>query len=130
MLNDESSKGVLHARGDVGITKQKKRRWNLKLGASFKAIIMMFKFFEKGRNWAWERKTWNNKNFHGKTKNFKKENKIYNLWTITITKDSTNQDIHMQKTWMLTQNVQMRWKQWIHIDHKFGSQWNNNVWYL
>jgi hypothetical protein len=35
---------------------------------------------------------------HGKTKNLKKEKKIYNLWTITITRDFTNQDIHMQKT--------------------------------
>jgi hypothetical protein len=41
--------------------------------------------------------TRNNKILHGKTKNFKKQKKIYNLWTITITTDSTNQDIHMQK---------------------------------
>ncbi len=100
LLNDEGFKGVLHAWGDVGITKQKRRRWNLKLGAGFKGIIMMFKIFEKGRNWTWERNNWNNKILM-KKKNIKKEKKIYNLWIVTIISDSTNQDIHMQKTWML-----------------------------
>ncbi len=33
-----------------------------------------------------------------KKKNIKKEKKIYNLWIVTIISDSTNQDIHMQKT--------------------------------
>lgn len=82
----------------MGITKQKRRRCNLKLGAAFKGIIMMFKSFENGRNWTWEKKNRNNKILHGKTKNFKKKKKIYNLWIITITRDFTNQDIHMQKT--------------------------------
>ncbi len=59
---------------------------------------MMFKNFEKGRNWTWERKNQNNKILHEKKKNIKEEKKIYNLWIITITSDSTNQDIHMQKT--------------------------------
>jgi hypothetical protein len=68
------------------------------LGAGFKGIIMMFKNFEKGRNWTWERKNQNNKILHEKKKNIKEEKKIYNLWIITITSDSTNQDIHMQKT--------------------------------
>jgi hypothetical protein len=51
----------------------------MKLGVGFKGIIMMFKIFEKGRNWTWERKNQNNKILHGKTKNLKKEKKIYNL---------------------------------------------------
>ncbi len=82
LLNDEGFRGVLHAWGDVGITKQKRRRWNLKLGAGFKGIIMMFKNFEKGRNWTWERKNQNNKILHEKKKKIKYEKKIYKLLII------------------------------------------------